>query len=450
MFFSGLYMAVLNISNFSTQQKDNKGIYYILDNAGSIMSAVSNKTYSSLFCFSVKLKEEVDKNLLLVALEKTIKRYPYFYCRLKKGLFWYYLEPLNNLPLIEDNIEPCCINYDINKPGNPLFRIRCFKNFINAEFSHSLTDGFGGMEFLKTLLYEYFLSIGFIKDSPDTDKFLNKSSSSILNEEYEDSYKRYFSSSIPKPQPLPIAFHIPSKELPENRYRIIVGTLNLEKTLETARKKKLTLTEFLSSIYIYSLQKIYFSLPAKKRKRMSVHIKCEIPINLRKFLPSRTLRNFSLFMLAGVDCRMGEHSLDEIFELTHHQFQGDLRKKEHLKMLKRNVASEYLFAVRMIPLFLKIFVLKISFYLLGEGLLSGFLSNFGSVNLPDEFADYIERFDFIPAPGKATKTNCSVISYRNCLSICFGSRITSRELEKNFFRTLVELGLEVSVKENLI
>jgi len=104
----------------------------------------------------------------------------------------------------------------------------------------------------------------------------------------------------------------------------------------------------------------------------------------------------------------------------------------------------------MIPLFLKIFVLKISFYVLGEGLLSGFLSNFGSINLPDEFSNYIEKFDFIPAPGKATKTNCSVISYKNCLSICFGSRIYSRELEKNFFSTLVELGLEVSVKENLI
>ncbi len=423
----------------STLYKDSLGHFYILDNAGSIMPAVSDTTYTSLFCFTCKLKENINKDKLQLALEKTILRYKYLYCRLRKGLFWYYLEEIEEKPKIENEIEPACTNYSIF--SSPLFRVRAKDKRISVEFSHALTDGTGAIEFLKTLLYEYFNFLGY--NLPSTN--IKIASEPIDPEEYEDGYKRYYEKNIPKPDPLPISFHIPGKVLPKHKYRVIFGYCKVDQVLKIAKSKNLTLTEFLSAIFIYSLQQIYFSIDEKKRKRFSPFIAFETPINLRKIHPSKTMRNFSLFLISKIDCRMGQYTLDEIFELTHLQMQNELKKKEHLKMIKRNVASEYIFALRLVPLFLKVLVLRSAFYYLGDGLISGFLSNIGKIDLEPAYFEHIDYFDFIPAPGKASKTNCSVVSFNNTLSIAFGSRTEEKELERIFFTTLVSLGVEVLV-----
>lgn len=423
----------------STLYKDKLGNFYILDNAGSIMPAVSDTTYTSLFCFSAKLKENIKLNVLETALEKVVKRYRYLYCKLKKGLFWYYLEEIDEKPKIYTDIEPINTNYSIFK--NPLFRVRAKDKRISVEFSHALTDGTGAIEFLKTLLYEYFTLLGH-KISCENIITLD---SQIDQDEYDDAYKRYYNQDIPKPDPLPIAFHIPGKILPKHTYRVIFGYCKVDEVLKVAKSKNLSLTEFLTGIYIYSLQEIYFSIDAKKRKKYSPYITFETPINLRKIHQSKTMRNFSLFLLSKIDCRMGKYSLDEIFELTHLQMQTELKKKEHLKMIKRNVASEYIFALRLVPLFLKVLVLRSAFYYLGDGLITGFLSNIGQINIDPVFSNFIEYFDFIPTPGKASKTNASVVSFNNTLSISFGSRTYERELERIFFSTLVSLGVEVKI-----
>ncbi|MFN3410586.1 MAG: hypothetical protein ACK4YF_00300 [Exilispira sp.] len=427
----------------STLYKDRHGHFYILDNAGSIMPAVSDRTYTSLFCFTCKLRENVDKEKLQLALNKTISRYKYLYCKLKKGLFWYYLEEIEDMPQIEDDVEPICTNYSIF--SSPLFRVRAKEKRINVEFSHALTDGTGAIEFLKTLLYEYFNILGY--NLPSTN--IITASTPIDSEEYEDGYKKYYEKNLPKPDPLPIAFHIPGKLLPEYNYRVIFGYCKVDNVLKIAKSKNLSLTEFLTAIYIYSLQQIYFSINEKERKKYSPYINFETPVNLRKIHPSKTMRNFSLFALTKIDCRMGMYSLDEIFELTKLQIQAEIKKKEHLKMIKRNVASEYIFALRLVPLFLKVLILRSAFYYLGDGLVSGFLSNIGQINIDPEYFRFIEHFDFIPAPGKASKTNCSVVSFNNKLSIAFGSRIENTELERLFFSTLVSLGVEVEITTSL-
>jgi len=429
--------------HFTTLYKDRLGHYYILDNAGSIMPTVSDTTYTSLFCFFCKLKDDIQKDTLQIALEKTIKRYKYLYCRLRKGLFWYYLEELDLKPEIDDEIEPVCTKYSIIK--SPLFRVRAKDKRISVEFSHALTDGTGAIEFLKTLLYEYFKLLGYNLPSEN----IITTDSIIDPEEYEDGYKKYYLKNIPKPEPLPIAFHLPGKLLPKETYRVTFGYCKVNEILKIAKSKNLTLTEFLNGIYIYCLQEIYFSIDEKKRKRYSPHIAFETPINLRKIHPCKTMRNFSLFLLTKIDCRMGKYSLDEIFELTHLQMQAELKKKEHLKMIKRNVASEYVFALRLVPLFLKTIILRSAFYYLGDGLVTSFLSNIGQINISNEYYNLVEHFDFIPAPGKASKTNCSVVSFNNVLSISFGSRIHDREIERLFFSTLVSMGLEVQVTDKL-
>jgi hypothetical protein len=75
--------------------------------------------------------------------------------RLCHGLFWYYLEQLERAPkVMEDGPYPCRA-MTFKEARRCAFRVLYYKNRIAVEFFHVLTDGSGGMVFLKTLVAEY-------------------------------------------------------------------------------------------------------------------------------------------------------------------------------------------------------------------------------------------------------------------------------------------------------
>ena len=69
-----------------------------LDNAAKIYPASRNSEWSSIYRISVTLKEDIDVPLLKSALEVTIKRFPTIAARLRRGLFWYYLQQIPSAP----------------------------------------------------------------------------------------------------------------------------------------------------------------------------------------------------------------------------------------------------------------------------------------------------------------------------------------------------------------
>jgi NRPS condensation-like uncharacterized protein len=74
---------------------------------------------------------------------------------LGKGLFWNYLEYNKKEPIIskEDDIPCEVITYKRN--NNYLFKITYYKNKINLDVFHVLTDGVGASKFLKSIVYNY-------------------------------------------------------------------------------------------------------------------------------------------------------------------------------------------------------------------------------------------------------------------------------------------------------
>ena len=71
--------------------------WYPLDNAAKLYPAVSNARRPYQFFFSALMAEEVKKESLELAVNRILARVPTFRTRLKKGIFWYYLEE-NKLP----------------------------------------------------------------------------------------------------------------------------------------------------------------------------------------------------------------------------------------------------------------------------------------------------------------------------------------------------------------
>ena len=126
-----------------------------LDNAAKIYPAAQSRTWSNVFRLSVDMSEPVNRDILRSALDVTVRRFPSMAVRLGTGAFWYYLEELSSPPDIRGDY---C--YPLRRMGRRelkkcAFRVLVYKNRIALELFHSITDGNGGMIFLKSLVAEY-------------------------------------------------------------------------------------------------------------------------------------------------------------------------------------------------------------------------------------------------------------------------------------------------------
>jgi len=424
---------------------DETGPWYVLDNAAIIMPAVVNRVETSLFRMSATLDHPVKLPELTKALERTARRFPYFNVELRRGFFWYFLQPCKALPLPEADARDPGMDYDIRKRGRRLYRVRAFGARVACEFSHALTDGTGGMTFLKTLLAEYFRELG-VDSSPMPDIF--DVSARPDPAEYEDGYQRFYKPGVPPPEPLPKAFHMDAPLLPGFRYRITSGAMPFTELSAQAKARGATLNELLVAAYFEALLELRASYTGPRAKRARPVVSVEVPVNMRKHYPTRTLRNFSLFVLPSLDARLGTWSFDELVEFIHHYMKIENDERRIARQIARNAGGARNVLVRLVPLPLKDFFAKLLFSALGEALISGLVSNLGPVSLPPELAERVLGFDFIGAPSGNLMTNASVLSWKGEVKVVFGSRTDDRTVERLFFRRMRALGVPVRVDGN--
>ena len=135
-------------------------LWFPLDDSAKIYPMSLEHGNMPLFRLSAYLVEDVVPELLQMALTFTIKRFPSFATTLKKGIFWHYLDTTKRRFRVHEECDVPCQPLRVGKSGSQTFRIIYYKNRISVEFFHVLTDGAGGMEFLKSLLSEYIRLTG--------------------------------------------------------------------------------------------------------------------------------------------------------------------------------------------------------------------------------------------------------------------------------------------------
>src|SRR5664280_2322158 len=237
---------------------DTKSIQEIgwlkLDNAAKLYPAIMSGELTSVFRITVFLKKPVKYSAIKEAVLITSRRFPYFSFSLGSGLFWYYLEHNKQLPRIQTEEKIPCTAFATKRKDEPLYRILVKENRISVEFMHILTDGGGAFEYLKSLLYTYFRLNGNIIHSSEG---IILPESPITDGEVEDGYQRFFRKKITPPGKLTKACHLLFVLNEKPRLRITRSEIALDKLLEIARENNVSVTEYLVSVYMYSLQKIY-------------------------------------------------------------------------------------------------------------------------------------------------------------------------------------------------
>lgn len=430
-----------------TEKRQGSELWYILDNAASFMPALTNQTVALVFRIEATLTDIINLDALEKAMLNLAPRFSYFQVELRRGFFWYYLEPLTskqNVP-VADSIHPC-LHMHVRKRGVFLYRVRLSHSRIAVEFCHALTDGIGALTYLKSLIVEYYRLRGL--ETPETAGIF-RMGEPLQTEESVDAFNLHFRENLPFPLKDRKAFHVPSLPLLPGQYRITRGNLELDVVKGKAREHGVTLTELLVSVYFASLQEMYYALPGPVRRRMNPILSVEVPVNLRKFFPTGTMRNFSLYVLPSLDTRLGFYSFPEILKRVRSYMQSELNDKNLSMQIARNVSVGRNLLVRILPLILKGVAARLVHKYNGEATITGFISNLGPVELPEPVASHISAFAFVPPPSHRCKTNANVVSWKNHLVITFGSLSSSTELERRFFTRLVEMGLSVSIESNI-
>lgn len=433
-----------NTSNQISKQgsKSRKDVWYKLDLSAIVYPTLQRRDFSSVYRLSVVLKDTVKPDILQQALDKTLPRFPTYKVAIRKGLFWRYLEPNNRPgPYVREDIKNPCMPMYFKGNNRYLIRVYYYQNRIALEAHHCLGDGTGGMCLLQTLTATYLELLGHpikpegfvldITEEPDP-------------EELEDAYMRYAHAQVCPPRPAEKTYRVRGTKEPFYTLNIIDGILSVREVMAVAKKYSASITEYLNSVLLYALlQKQNHDFHIRLRP-----VRIAMPVNLRRFFPSKTLRNFITMVYPFVDPRLGDYTFPEIVEHVRNYMRYHINEKFLRGDITTNASTQRHPLIRVVPLFIKDFVVRTFYTKVQDKNSSAGLTNMGALYVPEDMKPYIERFDIYMGQPFSSRTNCAIISFEDILTINFASSIMEADVERYFFRKLVQDGIHVTIESN--
>lgn len=414
-----------------------------LDNAAKIFPAARRRNWSNVFRLSATLCEDVDTAVLQSALDVTVRRFPSIAVRLKTGVFWYYLEEIPKAPDVMEEKPYPLARMPFDDIRKCAFRVILYERRIAVEFFHALTDGNGGLVFLKTLVAEYLYQKHGLK-LPVGNGILDRLEEPT-EEELEDSFFKY-AGKIKASRRDTNAFKIAGRREVDGFKTNTTFRLDAGLVASEAKRRGVTVTAYLVAALILASERIQEARVSKASKRKP--IKVLVPVNLRRIFPSKTLRNFVLYATPGVDPRLGEYEFDELCEIVSRQMQLQITPKNMAAMIATNVGSEKYLILRAMPLFIKNAVMKLVFNAVGERKSCFSFSNLGVAVVPPEIFGYVERMDFVLGVQAAAPYNTSAITFGGTLYLNVIRNISEPILERALCEVLRELELRPVVESN--
>lgn len=428
------------------EKKENRSArkdWYKLDLSAIVYPTLQRRDFSSVYRISIMLKEEIKPDVLQKALNMTLHRFPTYKVALRKGLFWRYLEPNNRPgPFVQEDVKNPCQPLHFKTNNRYLVRVYYFRNRISLEAHHSLGDGTGGMCVTLTLVATYLRLLGY--EGIENEGFVLDINEEPSEAELEDAYMRYANAKVCPPRQQEKTYRIRGTAEPFYTLNIIDGIMSASEVVAVAKKYQATITEYLNAVLLYALLQ---KQEQDGRKRL-YPVKIAMPVNLRRFFPSDTLRNFITMIYPGVDPRLGEYSFEEIVKNVHNYMRYYLDEKLLRGDITTNAATQRNPFIRVVPLFIKDFVVKNFYSHVQDRNSSAGLTNMGALPVPAGMRQYMERIDICMGQPYSKRTNCSIISFGDILTINFASSIVEADVERYFFRKLVQDGIHVKIESN--
>ena len=395
-----------------------------LDNAALAFPLVTGENDTRVFRFYCQLKEEVDSDILQQALDRTMEKYPLFQAVLRKGLFWFYLEHSDIRALVKPETEPPCSRLYIPDKKSLLFQVSYYKERINFEVFHALTDGTGAMHFLQELVQNYLILAHPKENFPEIGRDKKTGRGNIE----EDSFSQYYSSDIPKNrEKKKAAVKLKGEKLVHSDMHISEVVLSVKEVHQKARSYGVSITVLLTAVMLCSIRE---EIPKNQQKRP---VTLMIPVNLRNYFPSQSMTNFFGWIEVGYTFS-DTTTFEEVLADVKRQFEQELEKDKIAMHMNDYVRIEKNIFVRAVPLEIKKYFLMIGANL-GSRSITAVYSNIGIIRLPEEYREYIRHFGIFASTNSLQMCSCS---YGDEMVLGFTSKIPDDSIQRNFRRMLSE------------
>ena len=415
--------------------------WYKLDNVAKIYPSTENGRWNAVYRVCTVMKEKVDVYALQKALDIVIERYPALNVMLKKGAFWYYFQGADLKPVVSKEQNYPCQKFDI-KSRNPLFRVLYSENRIIVEFSHCLTDGFGSINFLNTLVLKYLNILG---HDVGIENVLHYNDTPI-EEELEDSYMRYYEPGGKKQVKVEAkAYHLPGTTELNGVLNIVHGEVPSNELKQLAKDQGVTINQYVIGLVAYIC---YLEKQKDQHKNRKRPIKVQFTINLRSMLPSQTLRNFSAPTNVELKEKAEKMTFEEVLAIVKVESEKGLTLDNMRQFINSNCSIENNILMKIVPLCVKNLAMKAAYYTVGESLFTFAISNIGNVKAPSSFVDYVDRYEFILGSQKYNRNAVTVGSYNGRTTFTFSRRGKGASIERSFFKFLTSKGLNVTISSN--
>lgn len=416
------------------KKEENRLSWRRLDNSAKIFPISAGKKYSTVFRFSAVMKEKVQPKKLEKAVIKTLEEYKSFKVRMKAGFFWYYFEENPKKPIIEKEKEYPCKYINPRTNNNYQFKVTYFENKINIDIFHSLTDGNSGMTFFKEIIYNYLEIL-------HPEEFNDERTLRKIEYDTEDSYMKNYDKKSKSNASSQKAYELKGRKIGLGAISAIHEIINLEQLKQECKKYEATITQYLTSVLIYSIyEENYKKYNGKKP------IKVCIPVNLKKYFQSKTMANFFSYITL-IAKKENMETFDKIVEFVKNDFKQRLTEEEIMKTMSANVKLGNNIAVKVVPLFLKKILVRLS-YLEIRKYTTITYSNIGRIGIIGKYQDYIDYFLMLIAPEPVEKIKCSSCTFENKMVFTFTSILKDNNIEKRFYQFLRERGIDVTIESN--
>lgn len=416
--------------------------WYRLDNAGVLYSALQKDTYSAIYRFSAVMMQPVDPEALQRAIDKTMPRFPGFAVRIRRGLFWYYLEP-NDAPgpFVKKDILYPCQPVRFREDHGWLVRFYYYERRISLEVFHALSDGAGSLVFFKTLLAVYLRELGY--EIPNGADILDVTAKPDP-EELEDAYGRYAGKVARAMRRRGKAYQNTGTPEPFYTLHVTMGFLSVKQLKARAMVYQATITEYLTAV----LMQVILDRQQRETLGRKYPVALVVPVNLRLLFPSKTLRNFMITVSPSIDPNLGTYTFEEILGQVRYYMKLHVNRHELRAAFTHNVNFTKNPLLKLVPVALKNPVMALNYRMAGSRPYSGNYSNLGRIVVPPEMEAHIHHMEVVVGQATVPRSHCVSMSYGDIMEITFAGSQRENDTARDFFCFLVREGIHVKIESN--
>ncbi len=409
-----------------------------LDNTAHLFPSIARESMTNVYRVSVTLSEDIDREKLQQALDTLLPKMDSFNLRMRSGVFWNYFEENGKSAprVVEEHTFPCQYIAQ-NKNHNYLFRVTYYKNKINLEVFHVLTDGMGAIHFLRELTYQYLRNVHSELKQENGDEL---SSDTSLNR--EDSFVKNYTSRKPSGFIRKKSYLMKAEKLPKGELGVMHAKMQIEQIKKAATSYGTSINEYFVAVFVWSVYKECLHMCPSKRP-----IRVAVPVNLRPYFNSVTTKNFFVMVSAEFFPTKESYTFEEVAECIRESLQKQINKEHLGDLFSYSVSNQTNVFLRPVPLFLKNIVMK-AVYTKSALANTTTITNIGRIDVEEQYRNYIENFHAYITVSKGQSLKGTICSFNSELVFTFTGILEDVSVQRSFFCKLQEDGIDVKLETN--